>query len=238
MKRKLMYLGGSILIASALCAAFVAAFFTKSDSEHEVVYEYSATCCQGFGENRGIGLRHYLQKVIEDNEDKINKVAKIHVLGMEDVHVDDNSAVGRAMRNVCVRWGRADEKSLRFSVSARSYDVDVADMVVDAYLKALIQHVSSENSRRKDHAIEQVHMHAEKARLLLLGLRRVEEKLRSQLPDSSAVVRQEIEDAKKEYEQLVREEERIRRAVAEWDVVLIPCGVTTNITAKAVNRGM
>ena len=141
------------------------------------------------------------------------------------------------MKSRRIRYGRDGEMPLKFVVSARSGDVKVANMVAGAYLDSIVHLVSVENSGRTERMVEQAHMHAEKARLLLLGLKRVEPKLRAKLPQSSSVVQQEVDAAREEYERLVKEEERARRVAAECDVVLSPCGVTTNKVCGVACQG-
>lgn len=212
----------------AVCGVWLALLSRKDDAEYEVSYECSAVCGKIDGEGRGIDIKHYLQGLLAGKEDILEKCTMERVFGGDVDCAADVVAIRNAMKSRRIRYGRDGEKPLKFVVSAQSGDVRVADMVAVAYLESIAHLVSLENSGRMERMVEQAHMHAEKARLLLLGLRRVEPKLRDRLPQSSPVVRHEIDAAREEYERLVREEANVRMVAAECDVVLSPCGVTTN----------
>ena len=213
---------------AAVCGGLLAFFPRKGDAEYEVSYECSAVCGKMGGEGLGVDVKYYLQGLLEGNENVLEKCAMERVIGENADCEADIVAIRNAMKSRCIRYDRDGEKPLKFIASARSEDVKVADMVAGAYLESIVRLVSLENASRTERIVEQAHMHAEKARLLLLGLKRVEPKLRAKLPQSSSVVQHEIDVAKEEYERLAGEEERVRSVAAECDVVLRPCGVTTN----------
>ena len=219
---------------AATCGVLLALFSRKGDAEYEVSHECSAVCGKIGGEGRGIDVKHYLQGLLVGKENVLEKCAMERVHGGDVDSVADIAAISHAMKSKRIRYGRDGEKPLKFVVSARSGDVKVADMVARAYLESIVHFVSLENSGRAERMVEQAHMRAEKARLLLLGLKRVEPKLRAKFPQGSPVVQHEIDVAKEEYEQLAGEEERVRRVAAECDVVLRPCGVTTNKVEHAL----
>ena len=213
---------------AAACGVWLALFSGKGDAEYEVSYECSAACGKTGGGGRGVDVKQYLQGLLVGNENVLEKciMERVAVGGVDCAA--DIVAIGNAMKSRRIGYVRDGEKPLKFVVSARSCDVKVADTVAGAYLESIAHLVSLENSGRRERMVEQAHMNAEKARLLLLGLRRVEPKLRAKLPHSSSVVQHEIDAAREEYERLVEEEVRARMVAAECDVVLEPCGATTN----------